>query len=174
MRQATLSAVKSFGFALVYISKSYLIVCTFLPIKFPLSVIYGRAGAGAFKEPELSSLPCRAGTHLLTCTAAWTTSLLLLENRKLGPNPRFRDIVPEGIGRSVVKPWVGFPNVHPCYDLLPYVFCSRAGVFLPFCLCSTRIAGYVPKLCWREGGWLLSNCFCTEQRLGWQHLPARP
>lgn len=173
MRQGTLSAVKIFGFALVYIPESYLIVGTFLPIKFPLSVIYGSAGAGAFKEPELNSSPCRAGTHLLTCTAAWPTSLLLLENRKLGPNPHSRDIVPEGIGRSVVKPCVGFPNVHPCYNLLPYALCSGAGGFLPFCLCSTGITGYVPNLCWREVGWLLSNCVCTEQRPGWQHLPAR-
>lgn len=55
-RQAVLSAVKSFGFTLVYIPQSYLIARTFLPIEFTLSAIYGEelkvCGARAANVPE--------------------------------------------------------------------------------------------------------------------------
>lgn len=52
LRQAVLSAVKSFGFTLVYIPQSYLIARTFLPTEFTLSAIYGSAGARAANVPE--------------------------------------------------------------------------------------------------------------------------
>lgn len=60
--------------------------------------------------------------------AARTTSMLLPENRKFGPNPYSRDIIPEGIGRTTVRLWVGLPNIHPCYNLLPQVLCRGQSI----------------------------------------------
>lgn len=159
MRQAMLTALQSFGFALVYIPKSYLIVCTFLSMKFSLSVIYGSAGARTFKEPfkELKPSPCRAadGTmhrppHLRGMYTHGGCHPLHGQHhrfflRKSGLNPRARDFIPGGTGKSTAKPCVGLPNAQPCYKLLSYARSSRAGDSLPFCLCSTQISGYVPK-----------------------------
>lgn len=114
-----------------------------------------------------TDLPTRVAC---ACSAARTTSLLLLEQGKSGPNPHSRAIIPEGAGQTVVQPWAGLLNVHSCYDPLPHVLHNRAVGYLPFQrhLSFTQIADYVPKLCSREVAWLLSNCICTEQSLGWQ------
>lgn len=108
--------------------------------------------------------------------AARTTSMLLPGNRKFRPNPYSRDIIPEGIGRTTVRLWVGLPHIPPCYDLLPQVLCSRAVDYLPFQsrLCFTQITDYVPKLCCREVAWLLSSCICAAQSLGWQAAACKP
>ena len=118
-------------------------------------------------EHAATSLPAWHVCARRVPPAAWTTPLLLLEKSKLGLNPHSRDTIPEGIGKTVVKPWIGLSSVHPCYNLLPYVLRSRAGVFLPFCPSFTQITDHVPKLCCREVAWLLSNCVCTERSLGW-------
>lgn len=61
-------------------------------------------------ERAPSSLPARHVCARRVPLAAWTTSLLLPVNMKLGPNPHSMDIIPEGIGKTMVKPWVGLPN----------------------------------------------------------------
>lgn len=144
MRQAMLAALKSFGFALVYIPKSYLIVCTFLSMKFTLSVIYGSAGARTFKEPELNPSPCGAadgtmhrpphlrGTYVHSGCHQLHGQHHCCFSSKLGLNPHARDLIPVGTGKTMVKPCIGLPNVQPRYKLPSYARSSRAGVFSAF------------------------------------------